>query len=184
MKANDAEILNLVAPLTKALARIVKQGAGERLSLQHRAALDQLFTSPIQALDTDIYGALRELKLNLTTLGLKERKKEKILTHIDFLIEKKPLETLKLNHLRLQNEIRIIEEKLIESCSQVSLLKEELARSKKEIKGLEVELDLNRQALTDVEKRYSVDTAELKERLQKIAGKTVVINLPEGDKLG
>ena len=179
LKAIDAEILNLVAPLTKALARIVKQGASERLSLQHRRVLDLLSTSPIQALDNDVYGALKELKLNLAALGLKDRKKEKTMNHIDFLIDKKPLENLKSSHLMLQEDIRIIERRLSESCNEVNLLNEELGQAKKEIKGLEVELDQSRRALTDVEKRYSVDMAELKERLQKIAGKPVGIDLPE-----
>jgi hypothetical protein len=179
LKAIDAEILNLVAPLTKALARIVKQGASERISLQHRRVLDLLSTTPIQALDNDVYGALKELKLNLAALGLKDRKKEKIMNHIDFLIDNEPLENLKSSHLRLQKDIKIIEQQLSKSCNEVNLLKEELSRAKKEMKGLEVELDQSRQALTDVEKRYSVDMAELKERLQKIAGKPVVIDLPE-----
>ncbi|MDD1752276.1 MAG: hypothetical protein LUQ38_04210, partial [Methanotrichaceae archaeon] len=76
-------------------------------------------------------------------------------------------------------DIEIIEKGLSESCNEVNLLKEELGRAKKEIKDLEIELDQSRQALTDVEKRYSVDMAELKERLQKIAGKPIVIDLSE-----
>ena len=84
-RAKD-EMLDLIAPLTKALSRIMKQGSSDRLNLQHGDVFRQLSKSPSMVQDLDVSGSLEELRSHLASLGLKDRKKEKTLDHIDLLI--------------------------------------------------------------------------------------------------
>ena len=46
--AAEDELADLIAPLTKALARIMKQGSSERINLQHKDVFEQLLESPSQ----------------------------------------------------------------------------------------------------------------------------------------
>ena len=90
LSRSKAEMEDLIAPLTKALSRIMKQGSSDRLNLQHGKIFMQLSKSPSTVQDLDISGSLEELRSHLASLGLKDRKKEKILDHIDYLIRKNP----------------------------------------------------------------------------------------------
>ncbi|MCJ7445345.1 MAG: hypothetical protein MUO26_12620 [Methanotrichaceae archaeon] len=181
LKRLDDELENLVFPLTKALTRIVKQGSSERLTLQHRDILELLSKSPSQALDDDTNDAIRELRSNLATLGLKDKKKEKIIAHIDFLIENKPLESLKSRRNKLQNDIQDLEEKFSRSCHEINLFRKDLNKTRKDIKDIETELDQNRKDLISLEEKASSNSAELRERIAKIAGEPVEIELVLGD---
>lgn len=184
-KEVEAETLDLVSPLAKALSRTMKQEASDRISLEHRETLDMLSRSPLQALDSDISAPLQEMRSHMAVLGLKDRKKEKILDHLDYLIDKKPLEALKARHLKLQEDIKGLEEDLSESTHGTVLLNRDLVKARKEREQLEADLSLNRQALASLEEKTSNDEAELKERVGKIAGRPVEIDMglemgPEG----
>ena len=67
---------------------MMKQGSSDRINLQHKNVFEQLLESPSLVQDKDIAGSLEELRSHLATLGLKDKKKEKILDHIDLLIKK------------------------------------------------------------------------------------------------
>jgi chromosome segregation ATPase len=177
LKGIEAEIADLVSPLTKALSRAMKQEASDRISLQHREILEMLSRSPLQALDGDISGPLQEVRSHMAVLGLKDRKKEKVLDHLDYLIDKKPLEALKARHVKIQAEVKDLEKRLAESTRGTVLLNKELARTRKEIERLEPELSLSRQNLAALEEKASNDEAELKERVGKIAGRPIEVDM-------
>ncbi len=177
LKGVEAEIADLVSPLTKALSRAMKQEASDRISLQHREMLEMLIQSPLQALDGDISAPLQEVRSHMAVLGLKDRKKEKVLDHLDYLIAKKPLEALKARHVKLQSEVQGLEKRLAESTSGTVLLNKDIAHARKEIERLERELSSSRQNLAAMEEKASSDEAELKERIGKIAGRPMEIDM-------
>ncbi len=182
LKGIEAEIADLVSPLTKALSRAMKQEASDRISLQHREILDMLSRSPLQALDGDISCPLQEVRSHMAVLGLKDRKKEKVLDHLDYLIAKKPLEGLKARHVKLQADVQELEKKLAESTSGTVLLNKDIARARKERELLETELSSSRQNLAALEEKASSDEAELKERIGKIAGRPIEIDMEKTNK--
>ncbi len=118
----------------------------------------------------------------MAVLGLKDRKKEKVLDHLDYLIAKKPLEGLKARHVKLQAEMQELEKKLAESTSGTALLNKDIAHARKEIERLEAELSSSRQNLAALEEKASSDEAELKERIGKIAGRPIEIDMEKTDK--
>ena len=91
----EEELADLVSPLSKALSRMAKQGSSSRISLQHDGVFQQLLRSPETVRDDEISGSLLELKSHLSHLGLKDRKKEKTLDHIETLIEGRLLQAAK-----------------------------------------------------------------------------------------
>jgi DNA repair exonuclease SbcCD ATPase subunit len=184
LKGVEAEIADLVAPLTKALIRVMKQEASDRISLQHREVLETLSRSPLLALDGDISEPLQEMRSHLATLGLKDRKKEKTLEHLDYLIDKRPLEALKARHKNLSEEITDLEEQLAESTREAEILKKDLVLARKEIKRLEPELVQSRGRLAAVEEKASRDEAELKDRVGRLAGGPVEIDFGQEEDRG
>ncbi|VVB64035.1 Uncharacterised protein [uncultured archaeon] len=94
----ETEMVELVFPLTKALSRLVKQGSSDRLELRNRKAFELLMRSPQEVVDSDIFETLLELRSKVDLLGLRDKKREKIVEHLDHLIEDKPLERLKAKH--------------------------------------------------------------------------------------
>ncbi len=176
----EAEILDLIAPLTKALSRIMKQGSSDRLALQHQAIFEQLQSSPSRIQDSEIAGSLKELKGHLASLGLKDKKKEKILGHIDLLIKKKSLQIARARHVQLEEEIAELEGHLAESSREALHLKDALAQARKNIRSLEASLDRGRLDLASLEERAKRDERELKERLEKLAESAVEIDLSRG----
>ncbi len=179
LKNIEAEMADLVSPLTKALARAMKQEASDRISLQHKEVLEMLSRSPLQALEGDISGPLIEIRSHMAVLGLKDRKKEKVLDHLDFLIDQKPLEALKARHVKLEGEIAVMERLLAESTSETMLLNRDLARTRKEIEQINGELSSTRQSLAALEEKNSHDESELKERVSRIAGSPIEIDMGE-----
>jgi len=79
----EDELSDLIAPLTKALSRMMKQGSSDRINLKHKNVFEHLLESPCTVTDKDISGSLEELRTHLATLGLKDKKKEKILDLLD-----------------------------------------------------------------------------------------------------
>lgn len=175
-KAND-EMASLVSPLSKALSRIMKQGSSERLVLQHGDVFEKLRTSPAQVKDGEIAGSLLELKEHLATLGLKDRKKEKTLEHIDLLILNRSLQEIRALQADLAKFIRDDEALLSEVNREPLQLKDQLSRTRKDLKSLEASLQKVREELSVRQDQAGAHRAELKERLGKLANGPVEIDL-------
>lgn len=171
------EIADLVTPLNKALGRIMKQGSSDRLVLQHGNVFEQLRTMPSQVADSDIAGSLEELKVHLATLGLKDRKKEKTLDHIDLLIKNKSLQKIRVRQAELEKAIQEEEALLSEISSGPLQLKGQLSQTRKDLKSLEASLQKTREELSLREDLAGQHQAELKERLNKLAEAPVEIDL-------
>jgi hypothetical protein len=174
------EMVDLVAPLTKALSRIMKQGSSDRLNLQHGDVFMQLSKSPSMVQDLDISGSLEELRSHLASLGLKDRKKEKTLDQIDHLIREKSLQKAKSKRVALEDEIKDLEAHLIKNSVKASHLRDELNLGKKSMQSLQVVLDQSRGSLAALKEKESMNESELKERLAKLANRSVEIDLSRG----
>ena len=127
--------------------------------------------------DAEISGSLQELRVHLAALGLKDRKKEKTLDHIDLLIKERSLEKAKARQSALDEEISILEKQLEEGSREGKLLKEGIVQAKRELKSLEAALAQSEKDLASLEDRARVDESELNERLARIANKPVKIEL-------
>ncbi|MGB5100615.1 MAG: hypothetical protein WBN94_08470 [Methanothrix sp.] len=178
----EDELNYLIAPLTKALARMIKQGSSDRINLQHENVFERLLESPSQVLDRDISGSLEELRTHLATLGLKDKKKEKILDHIDLLIKRRPLENARFRHQAIVEEIFDLESQIKESSREGHRLKEETSQAKKSKKSLEAALDQAKKDLASLEGKTASDELELEERLSRIAARPIKIDLSSGRK--
>jgi predicted nucleic acid-binding Zn-ribbon protein len=174
------EMVDLIAPLTKALSRIMKQGSSDRLNLQHGDVFMQLSKSPSRVQDLDISGSLEELRSHLASLGLKDRKKEKTLDQIDHLIREKSLQKAKSKRVALEDEIKDLEAHLAKNSVKASHLRDELNLGKKSMQSLQVVLDQSRESLAALKEKESMNESELKERLAKLAKRPVEIDLSRG----
>ncbi|HPT19507.1 MAG TPA: hypothetical protein PLJ25_05545 [Methanothrix sp.] len=174
---NGEELAGLLSPLSKALARIAKQGSSDRLALQHKDVLSRLLADTSRVQDAEISGSLQELRVHLAALGLKDRKKEKTLDHIDLLIKERSLEKAKARQSALDGEISILEKQLEEGSREGKLLKEGIVQAKRELKSLEAALAQSEKDLASLEDRARADESELNERLARIANKPVKIEL-------
>ena len=173
----EAEMTSLVSPLSKALARMVKQDESERLSLQHREIFEKLTTSPADALDEDISGALLEIKSKLGLLGLRPKMKDKVEDHLDLLVEERPLETLKSSHSQLEKEIQGLGQSLVETGRGINLLEERFAREKGKMEGIEARLSDNKKKLAVLKDQAQICGEELNAAVEEIAGKSLDIDM-------
>ena len=178
----EDELADLIAPLTKALARIMKQGSSDRINLRHKNVFSQLLEAPSLVQDKDIAGALEELRSHLATLGLKDKKKEKILDHIDLLIKKGSLENARARQQALEKEISDLQSEIKENSREGLHLKEEMSQARKSIKSLEAALNQAKGDLATLEEKAASDDLELKERLTRIAGRPIKLDLSPGKK--
>jgi hypothetical protein len=176
----EEELADLIAPLTKALARIMKQGSSDRINLLHKNAFEQLLESPSLVQDRDIAGSLEELRVHLARLGLKDKKKEKILDHIDLLIEKRLLESAGARLQAIEKEIFDLEFQIKESSRKGLDLREEMSLARKSKKSLEAALDQSKESLASLEEKVESDELELEERLSRIAGRPVKLDISTG----
>ncbi|MDM7935548.1 MAG: hypothetical protein QUS08_09200 [Methanothrix sp.] len=169
----DRATEELVAPLRKALGRVVKLGSGRRLELEHADVLEQLLESPLEVADERIAGALLELRSHLAPLGLRDRKREKTLEQIDHLIRERSLERARARRERLSEEIKRIESDLSECSSEAARIRGLQERLRGEIRGLEADLEESRDELEAARERLGHDLSELEERLSALAGRPV-----------
>jgi len=173
----EVELDELVSPLSKALARMTKQSSSSRISLQHDGVFQRLLKSPGEVGDGEIPGSLVELQNHLSRLGLKDRKKEKTLEHIEILIKNRSLERARSNWASLEEEIQRTREAIGE-CSREDLrIREEISQSKKSLKILEVGLESKTKDLAAGQDKAVADEKELQERLASIAGRPVELDL-------
>ena len=178
----EDELSDLIAPLTKALARIMKQGSSDRINLQHKNVFEQLLVYPSQVKDKDIAGSLKELQSHLARLGLKDKKKEKILDHIDLLIKRRSLENARSRQQAIEKEILNLESRIRESIRDGLGLREEMSQAKKSKKSLDAALDQSKKSLASLEEKAASDELELQERLSRIAGRPIKLDLSQGRK--
>ncbi|HOV52082.1 MAG TPA: hypothetical protein PKV83_03995, partial [Methanothrix sp.] len=177
LRQAEAEMANLISPLNKALGRIMKRGSSDRLILQHSNVFEMLLTAPSKVADKDISGSLLELRSHLASLGLKDRKKEKTLDHIDLLITNRSLEKARSRQATLEKAIEE-QDKLLSECSRdILMLKEKLSRNKKGLQRAKASLDEIHQSLRCMQEKVDQDTSELSDRLTRLSGKTVKVDL-------
>ncbi|MCX6677930.1 MAG: hypothetical protein NTU95_08315 [Methanothrix sp.] len=176
----EDELADLIAPLTKALARIMMQGSSDRIDLRHKNVFEQLLESPSLVQDNDIAGSLKELQSHLARLGLKDKKKEKILDHIDLLIKRRSLENARSRQQAIVEEILDLESQIRESSREGHRLKEDMSQARKSKKSLESALDQAEKSLASLEEKAAADELELEERLARIAGRPIKLDLSPG----
>ena len=164
----EEELAGLIAPLTKAIARIMKQSASDRIDLKHEDIFSGLMKTPEKVQDEDIAGTLEELRCHLTTLGLKDRKKEKTLEHIDQLISRRSLQAARARQAAAEKKICELEALIKEGSLEGLRLKDETSHAKKKAKGLEESLDLEQKDLAALLEQASSHEAELNDRLTRI----------------
>ena len=173
----EMSMADLVSPLTKAISRVVKQDASDRISLQHRGVFEVLSTSPARALDGEISGALFELRSMLDVLGLRDKKRDRIVEQIDHLLEDRPLEVLKARHSAVTGEIEDLKRELSKRGRETARTKEKRDLIRQKIPALESSIEERRRNLAAMEERLSGDLADLKRRLEEIAGGRVEIDV-------
>ncbi len=178
----EDELNDLIAPLTKALARMMKQGSSDRINLQHKNVFEQLLVSPSIVQDKNIAGSLKELQSHLATLGLKDKKKEKILDHIDLLIKRRSLENARARLQGIVEEISENESQIKDQSREGHRLKEEMSQARKSKKSLELALDQAKKDLASLEEKAASDELELEERLARIRGGPIKLDLSQGRK--
>ncbi len=171
----EMSMADLVSPLAKAVSRIVKQDDSDRIALQHREVFEKLSSSPVRALEGDVSGALLELKSKVDLLGLRDKKRDRIIEQIDHLLEDRPLEVLKARHLRLKGEVEELEQSLSKSGRETARLRDRRDLVRQKIQALEAGVEERRRSLAALEERLTGDLAELKEKLEEIAEEPVEI---------
>ena len=173
----EEELAELVSPLSKALSRMAKQGSSARISLEHDGVFQRLLQSPAEVKDEEISGSLIELESHLSRLGLKDRKKEKTLEHMEMLIKNRSLEKARLNWAALEKEI-LKTRQALEKCSLEEVrIRQETAQAKKSIKSLESSLEQQKKDLISGQEKARSHEKELEGRLSKISGGPVQLNL-------
>lgn len=173
----EAELHDLIAPLNKALARMKKQGSSDRINLQHEKVFERLSNSPASVQDKEIRGALNELQGHLAVLGLKDRKKEKVLDHIDLLITKRSLEDVRGRLQTISEDIARMHYQIEEGSRDGLRLKEESSQARKEKRSREAALEQAKKDLALISEKAASDERELEERLTKIAGRPMKLDL-------
>ncbi len=178
----EDELSDLIAPLTKALSRMMKQGSSDRINLKHKNVFEHLLESPCTVTDKDISGSLEELRTHLATLGLKDKKKEKILDHIDLLIKRRSLENARARRLSIEKEVLDLQSQISKNSEEPMRLKEEMSLARKSKKNLEAAIDQAQKDLASLEEKAATDELELEERLTRIAGRPIKLDLCPGRK--
>ena len=173
----ETEMVELVFPLTKALARLVKQGSSDRLELRNRKAFELLISLPQEVVDRDISETLLELRSKVDLLGLKDKKRDKIVEHLDRLIEDQPLETLKAKHSEITEVAKGLMEKLSESSQEMTRLEETLNQTSQQIEMTKVGMHQNMKSLSTMEELVSRSETELKARVEKIASRPIALDM-------
>lgn len=176
LKQIEAEAAGLISPLSKALARMIKQDSIDRVTLQNRRVLELLSRSPQEFLNLEISSALQELEENIDLLGIKDKKKEKIVNHLSYLIDAKPLEALRLRHKMLQEKIAGMENRLREGSLETDRLEDELRDIGAQIDRREGKLHLSGDVLAVLEERAAQEEDDLKTRFSELANIPLVID--------
>jgi DNA repair exonuclease SbcCD ATPase subunit len=175
-KRIEAEAAGLISPLNKALARMIKQDSIDKVTLQNRRVLELLSRSPLESFDTDISSALQELQGNIDLLGIRDKKKEKIVNHLSYLIDAKPLEALRRRHGMLQEKIAGMENHLREGSLETDRLEDKLRDMQSQMDRNGVKLRQSKDLLAGLEERAAQEGEELKTRFFELADIPLVID--------
>lgn len=171
----EIALTELVFPLTKALERLVKQGSNDRVELRHGRDLELLIRSPQEVADSDVSGTLLELRSKVDLLGLRDKKREKIVEHLDRLIEDKTLEMLLAKHSEIAEVAKGLSKKLFESSQELTRLEETLKQTSQQIDTTKASMNQSMKSLSTMEDLVLVRETELKDVLERIAGRPVVL---------
>jgi hypothetical protein len=172
----EAEAAALISPLSKAMARMIKQDSIDKVTLQNRRVLEELSGHPLQSLDLDISGALAELQENIDLLGIKDKKREKTLKHLGYLIEARPLEALRRRHSMLQDKIAELERHLKEGSVETDRLEDEIMEIRSQITRMDTKILQSRDLLAGLEERAAQEGEELKIKFFDLAEIPLVID--------
>jgi predicted nucleic acid-binding Zn-ribbon protein len=168
--------------INKELNLLKKQDETGRHTLtpDERKAVSSILSSPIRALDEDIYGFLTSVKdvIEDDMSILKERKRDKTLKWIDHLLNSE-LATIKekreglqsrivhikgeLSEMTIQKERKKVEQSIASARGQLARLREGVERSKRHVLSQEEELEAKARSLPGT--------------LEAIAGKPIEVNL-------
>ena len=173
----EGQLHDLIAPLNKALARMKKQGSSDRINLQHEKVFEKLGNAPASVQDKEIAGALNELQGHLAVLGLKDRKKEKVLDHLDLLITKRSLEDVRGRLQTISEDIASMQSQIEQDSREGLRLKEEMSQARKEKRSREAALDKAKKDLAQLNEKAASDEQELNDRLARIAGRPMKLDL-------
>jgi hypothetical protein len=173
----ESQMAELISPMTKAFVRLVKQDSSDRLELSHRREFELLSSAPHQAQNCDICGALRELRSSADLLGLKDKKREKILGHIDRLIKDRSLELLIAQHFEIEQSVSDLEQKLAICSRDMMRMEDALRQTALLIEEQKIKLGQIRNSLSSIEDRILKDKNQLESMLEEIAGKPVTVNI-------
>jgi hypothetical protein len=176
LKRIEAEAAGLISPLNKALARMIKQDSIDRVAVQNRRVLEQLSRSPLESFDLEISSALQELQGNIDLLGIKNKKREKIVSHLSYLIDAQPLEELRRRHRMLQEKITSTESHLKEGSLETDRLEGELMEIQAQMERRDVKLRQSRDLLEVLQERAAQEEDELKTRFFELANIPLVID--------
>ncbi len=173
----ESQLAELVSPMTKALVRLVKQDSSNRLELSHRREFELLSRSPHQAQNCDISGALRELRSSVDLLGLKDKKREKILEHIDRLIKDRSLEALLSQHFELMQAISNLEHDLTLCRHDMIQMEDALAQTSLLIENQKFNLNRIREMVSSINDRASKHKTQLEAMLEEIADQPSTVDI-------
>jgi len=147
-----------------------------RLGMRHDGLFQRLLKSPAEVRDEEISGSLVELQSHLSRLGLKDKKKEKTLEHIEMLIKNRSLEKARSNWAALEEEIVKTREAIAECSLEEVRIRQDSAQAKKSIKSLESSLEQQTKDLTSSREKATEHEKELEERLSNISGGPVQLD--------
>jgi DNA repair exonuclease SbcCD ATPase subunit len=133
--------------------------------------------SPQEVVDSDISMMLLELRSKVDLLGLKDKKREKIVEHLDRLIDGKPLEALKAKHSEITEVAKGLSEKLSESSQDMTRLEEAIKQTSQQIEMMKTSMDLTKKSLLTMEELVSTCETGLKAVLERIAGRPMVLEM-------
>jgi hypothetical protein len=169
----EMEVAKMVAPLSKALSRALKQNAREGLNLKHGETLEILSRSPHRALCYDLGPPLKELRSSLASLGLKEKMRDKVQESIDRILVEEAFWDLKARWLSTEREVLALERSLEERTRTGP--DEELARLRDSRARLEEKFGEDAGLLRSLEEEAKENGTALQKMVEKIAGKPVLI---------
>jgi chromosome segregation ATPase len=146
------------------------------VAVQNRRVLEQLSCSLLESFDLEISSALQELQGNIDLLGIKNKKREKIVSHLSYLIDAQPLEELRRRHRMLQEKITSTESHLKEGSLETDRLEGELMEIQAQMERRDVKLRQSRDLLEVLQERAAQEEDELKTRFFELANIPLVID--------
>ncbi len=179
LAATESEINNLFAPIQKPLNLLKKQDDAGRIQLAPdvRSAVYSILNSPVQALNEDIEGYLRAIRVVIHENSiLKESKRESALKWIDHLL------STDLAGLSARYESLIAKEEALRRVLSESSLKTEreelehaIATARGQLRRLEEAIAKRKRAIESRQEELAMKKKLLQSELENITGKPIVV---------